>query len=248
MLKLLKYNFQERYKFLIGICIGLILVNLGLIIKLRPEILMKGGDYGIIAGLSALAGFAALVIEIVSGINLYRRDLHGETGYLLFTLPQKAVTIVSTKLLTTLIEIFVIAVVEVSFLLGMLLNFPELNPYQKNFTDLLRGLTGYKLEAVYGLLVIVVGLSILLLMVYFSVTLSKVAIGSRKYGKILSFGIFILLTWITARLGAFLISNVPLFITKTGNIMSITALIYNIVVCIVLLIGTSYLLEHRMEM
>jgi hypothetical protein len=186
MLKLVKYELRENLFNIIGICIIMIVSNL-LLLTNKASL---GSD--VVVGFSLILAIAAIITIFTLSLNIMSKYLHNDSGYLLFTLPQSGISIIMSRLITSLIQITL--VISVSFLC-VYLTIGEDIPVE--FT---------KYFKIYGMVLIEFIWMIIsfLTFVYFCMILGKVAFKNKKIGKIGSFVVFILfallLGWISTKI------------------------------------------------
>lgn len=253
MFNLVKYELKSYYKDLI-IMLGVIIV-LNLLLLTRIDN-WQGGFF-----LSGLIFFAAMVVVFIWNIRLFIRDMYEDSGYLLFTIPQKGYSILGAKLITTVIQVAMVGLVAGIFGLihaRSVVDFKEMFPYLVNNVNI-------------GFIIVSVVVSILeyvyfLLSIYLSIALSKVAIRKKKMGKIGAFVIFIILSLVTGKITELLTStfpqvfNINIFTAQgelnlglgIGNMaptvpVSIAAAAFNIVLFIAMYLATAYILENKVD-
>lgn len=258
--RLLKYELKGSYKIIGIILVILIIVALGLNFKI--------GEWAetTIMGVTSFAVFGALLSTFIYLVELFRKELYEDTGYLTFTLPITGNSIVGAKLLSSLIWIFVVG--TVGGLLGLLNAKCAFGPYVKLGSIFTKQSF---IVAISG----VVSVITTLLLIYFSITISRMTIRNKKVGG-LWFIIFILLNVAIAYLQIKLIKWIPYYIdtnsweiVKQGMNMvadinfsgtmlqfsingdvylNIASIIFNIVLTVGLFLGTGYLLEKKVDL
>lgn len=196
MLKLVKYDLMSYYKdFLIMVC-SILLLNLLLCTRIGTW----GNDT--ILGASLLISFAVAVVTFIWNIKVFSRDIYEDSGYLLFTLPKSGYSILASKIITAILQCVIVSVVImlVTFFWieilkvtsGLVFNFREIfNVVIKNIS------IGFLIFCVLASIVMYIEF---LLTIYLGITLSKVAIKNRKFGKFGSFVIFVILCIIQGKL------------------------------------------------
>lgn len=259
--RLLKYELKGSYK-VIGIILAiLIIVALGLNFKIGEWTETR------IMGITSFAAFGALLSAFIYLIELFRKELYEDTGYLTFTLPITGNSIVGAKLLSSLIWIFVVG--TIGGLLGLLNAKRAFGPYVR-FGSIFAN-QSFIMAAISG----VVSVITVLLLIYFSITISRMTIRNKKVGG-LWFIIFILLNVAIAYLQIKLIKWIPYYIDTNswrivkqgmnmvaginfggamlqlsinGNVyFNIASIIFSIVLMVGLFLGTGYLLEKKVDL
>jgi len=183
MMTLLKYEIYRRWIWLVLrytalITIGVILLN---------RVSSPAYQYEFIGesiGKFALTSLAIFIIIIVEGINMLKEDLFEECGYLTFTIPQKGRTILASKLVLLFLQLSFWTVISIWF--GSIF-FSKL-PYHE-MVQIETQINFYFFPTVLFLLTAFFNF---VLMIHFSLTLTKTLLVNKKYSGILSVGIFIL--------------------------------------------------------
>jgi ABC-2 type transport system permease protein len=261
--RLIKYQLKGSYKV---ICILLsITLILGLLIHTRIGKWM--GD--VIIGVSSLIIFGIYLAAFIFIIGLFRKDLYEDTGYLTFTLPLTGNQVVGAHLITSIIWSIVLGIV-----LGALTYFnirTIAEPYGQFFDmSLLFNKTSFLL----GIVTFLSGVSFILL-IYFSMAISRVTIRNKKVGGFW-FVIFLILSallslfqyklsvwfpqYINIYSGEILKANmyaIPsvvvqymglMFATGEGAYLSIAGAIFGIIKIVALFLGTGYLIENKIDL
>ena len=260
MFKLLKYELKARYKMLLILSSILILIN----IAIRADNVLNG----ILVALSFLAGFGIVITVLVDSISIFAKDLKENTGYLLFTLPEKGYKIVGAKLITSLIELITL------FLLGVVFLFTNLTRIE-DFSE--KFIQTFNIGSLFWLTLILVVFSFafLMMLIYFSISVTKIALGNRKLGNLAAFIIFISLSMVYGKVSELISGfftqtiNIPIFkdtaLAQLNNItiegtttsvgmlngvfnINIASLVLQVVVFIALFIATSYFIEEKIDL
>ncbi|AKN30746.1 membrane protein [Clostridium carboxidivorans P7] len=254
MLNLIKYELKGYAKELI-ISLGIIIV-LNLLLLTRIKAWSNEG----IVSLSCMITFAILIVVFVWNIALFSKDMYKDSGYLLFTLPESGYSILGAKLLTALIQNVIVGLTAILF------NFIIFTQVANDWKEILSKVSGY-LNPGFVILIIVsavVYIVYLLTIIYFSISLSRVAIRNRKLGKLSAFAIFVVLSIIIGQLLRITSKifpetfNVNIVSSKLQNVMvmyqmhgidiNIASLIFEVIILIVLFIITSYILENKIDL
>lgn len=257
MFKLVKYDLKSYYKDFIIMISAIVLLNLALGIKINrwenDQIFM----------LSMFISFAAAIIVVICNINLFSRDMYSESGYLLFTIPKSGYYILVNKLITAIVQCF--AVFIVSSVIMIL--WSEILKVTSGFVFDIRNMLNVAVKnlslkfIIFGILSILVIYLMFLLTVYLSITLSKVAIGNKKFGKLGSFVIFIILIVAQIKIEDFVAQVFPQTITINmissksnlviGNTamfdVNISLIILSLVILAVMFYVVGYLLQNKLD-
>lgn len=287
MFKYMKYEFKGTYKFM-GLLI-LFVLGASTGIQLYANNIVKQFQSGFGAGVDSmgripnflvvllvLAIFGAFVTALFYIIGLFRKELYEDRGYLTFSLPLTGNQILGAKTLTALIWAAILGFSALFYNLGL--------------GSILFGakwLEGLKYVLNYTPINIIVTLSfsavlssvITLLLIYFSITLSRVSIKNKKIGG-LWFIIFLIINSLvgyltvkvssifpyyidlsTLKIIAFkgmgnfemyvmsMGTNSGLFIAGNNNILiNIGSFIFSILVAVGTFLGTSYLMERKIDL
>lgn len=267
MLKLIKYEFKTISREFLIILGVIILLNIALMTRINVW-----RDITVI-GLSFLISFGAAVAVFIYNIIIFTRDLKRDTGYLLFSIPKSGYTILGAKLSSSLI------VMIVAMLLGCIMTFfvgviamGNFDGFIKAFTEL-KNITNVNMVKLVLVLIVDAIIAVLmyaemLLVIYFSVTISKVIMNGRKFSGLVAFLIYIITNLITGKIYEFLSKSIPKSInpyvtiygdsyshTATANDPSILLIpvnlaggIFYLVVMIGLFMGIGYMLEKKIDL
>jgi len=252
MLKLVKYELRSTFFTILGICISVIAANLFLMTK------KNSWDNDAIIGLSVTLIIGALIVIFISSLKIMSKYLHGHEGYLLFTLPKSGTSIMTSRLITALIQTSIVAFV--SFLMLYFAIPVEID--LSIFKDV-------KFSAIlYSIILYIWGIVSLLTFIYFCMVIGKVALKGKKLGKIGSFIIFIILSgaisWLSYKLGtifpqtlnlsgssivnSFQSSAPGLSISNEFLNVNIAQNIFEIVYFIGFFISSSYLIDNKLDL
>ena len=246
MMTLLKYEIYRRWKWLVLryaalIIIGAILLN---------RVSSPAYQYEFIGesiGKFALTSLAIFIIIIVEGINMLKEDLFEECGYLTFTIPKKGRTILASKLVLLLLQLILWTVITIGF--GSIF-FSKL-PYRE-MVQIETQINFYFLPTV---LFILTAFFNFVLMIHFSLTLTKTLLVNKRYSGLLSIGIFLFLVYLIEKVyyGPFLnqITHVSIEIGNRANMGLLsggyTAVFLNIILTAIFFTATAYLLENKVN-
>ena len=258
MLKFMKYEIRGTYRFIMMLVLAVLGASTGL--QLSALRGLKGDLEGFPVLLPVVLGlviFGAFVTAFFYIVSSFRKELYDDRGYLTFALPISGKQIVGTKLLTALVWTFAIGLTVVVFnlLLGTVLfgtrwieGFKEIYRIIPANIELTIGLSG------------ILSATLSLLLIYFSITLSKVSIKNKKIGGLwfILFLIFsALVSYATLKVGGlfpyyFDIEKVKIVKgVMFGDPLSvgynISSMIFTILVAIGTFFATSYLIDKKVE-
>lgn len=245
MLKLIKYELKGLYKDIIIMVSSIIILNLLLYTRINSW------QSGSIIACSSLIGFAAMIIVFIWNIMLFSRDMYQDSGYLLFSIPEKGCIILGAKVLTALIQAVFIGCI--AFIFNYITYYTTEKVMLMQISNALH-LINIK-GAVFVILASIFQYIYLLILIYFCISLSKMAIKSRRFGKLGSFIIFIVISIILAKLLETIVFIFPqcfdltLLSTDTGILsVNISSVIFSILTFILFFTGCSYILENKIDL
>lgn len=254
MFNLIKYELKGYYKDFI-IAAGIItLINLFLISRVHVWEVQS------IMAISFMVSFAAAVVVFIWNIKIFSRDMYEDSGYLLCTVPQHGYSILASKLISALIQALVVGAITLIF------NYIVLKTTSKIDINLSIMAEDVIRNVNLGFVLFMVLTSFFeyfyfLLVIYFCITLSKVAIKRKRMGKMTSFIIFIIISIVFGKVTQFLTTTFPQSInlnilssksnlfTQGSQVMpiNIAVTIFNIVVFLLMFAVTSYIIENKLD-
>jgi ABC-2 type transport system permease protein len=250
MFKLLKYELIGRYKAYLVACIIILLFNIYFFYKNTTAI---GTNYVVLIIISFFLIFAAGITALITGIGLCKRDIYGDTGYLMFSLPIKGYAIVGYKLLCSFIELIIFSFIPVVLAVCY---YTQLNSVIKSQVSsaLNERLSVY----IYIIIGLIITFAFILLLAHFSIAISKTAIANKKFGKLVSVVIFFVSLWTLGKISELLAKVFPYSIDtnmliNNGNVKfqqgaeNVATMIFNFIICIILFIATSYIIEKKLD-
>lgn len=250
MFKLVKYELIGKSRNILGGIALLVLLNI--FFEIGFTFWWRGGSEAslLCAILLGIVAFIAVGVDIIS---LLRRDLFGNTGYLVFTLPQSGYSILGAKLIAGSVELLTFVITQ-SFIILYYLIFRSEGFILKQFLESIPNLIPVALNAVVS---VGSGFLLLLLMIAFSLVLTRSLLTAKKFGKIISFGIFIALTYGIALLDNKLrsllsfaseIKSYPMIGgSLTLELMNRIDILFTLAISVVLFIVSGYLLDRKLE-
>ena len=248
MLKLVKYELRGNLFTIIGICIGMVIGNLMLLTR-------RGvWNNSTIYGLSVLIAVIGMVVIFIYSLNIMSKYLHGDSGYLLFTLPQSGVSIVTSRLITGIVQITGVGIVA---LLVTYLCFDGKIDF--SFLHFIK----FRM-VLFSLISYLYSMSYFLILIYFSMIIGKAALRSKKLGKIGSFVVFIALCvaigWVSTKIYRAFPQSFDMGKLLSGSIlgnsssidltykMNIASTIFDLLLFGGLFSSSCYLLEKKVDL
>lgn len=202
MFKLMKYEIKGTYKFMLAL-IGTVLVastgiqlyafNIMKSFDNRGSSNIEGMGNAFLVILMVLMIFGAFITAFFYIVGSFRKELYEDRGYLTFSLPLTGKQIVGSKLIIALLWSIVLGLSAIvyNFILGAVL-------FGARWTEGFK----YILNMIPASIVVTIGITGLLssimtlLLIYLSMTLSRVSISNKKIGG-LWFIIFLILNVLT---------------------------------------------------
>lgn len=249
---LIKYEIKGYIKDVIG----LILV----ILFFQMLLLIKGVDIfdekALVIVFVNLIAFGSAVITLIWNIKLFSKDIYEDTSYLIYTIPKSTNVILGSKFIASFIQFAIVFLVNSFFVL--------------NYFNITLNVFEYIREIpVYLILLVILngiaGYFSLLAMIYFSITLGKVATRKTKLGKAAAWIIFLITSTVLQYIQFFIIKNLP--DTLANNLKNITMyekgsvhivyglanvnildIIFSMIIFIILFFSTSYLLKEKLDL
>ena len=246
MMTLVKYEIYRRWVWLVSRYAALIIIGAILLNRVSsPAYQYK--FIGESIGKFTLASLAIFIVIIVEGINMLKEDLFEECGYLTFTIPKKGRTILASKLALLFLQLSFWTIISIGFgsILISKLPYPEMVQIKSQINFYFFPTVLFILTAFFNFV----------LMIHFSLTLTKTLLVNKKYSGILSVGIFFFLVYLIEKVyyGPFLnqIKHISIEIGSRANIDLLsggyTAVFLNIVLTAIFFTATAYLLENKMN-
>lgn len=266
MLKLLKYEFIKKSKLLLILLITAILANLAVAIAF--------GEMGVGLFLG-FTPFALIILYLYELIRTYSDDLNKKTGYMLFMTPNSGYKIIGSKLIFIITEGLILFT---SYIIFLIVNIVALAlKATGDFSEITRAINeminainsgvitqfGINLgDVLLIIIMILVSAIVFALIVYSAMTIRKSIFSDIKYGGLISFIIFIVLNYIYGNLANF-VSNAFQFNVITERIntnFTVTypsaamfelfgiAIVFNVIISVILIIGSGYLIEKKINL
>ncbi|MBZ9608781.1 hypothetical protein G9F73_013285 [Clostridium estertheticum] len=252
MFKLIKYELRSTFLTIIGICISVIIANLFLMTK------KDSWNINTVTSLSTCLIIGAMIVIFISSLKIMSKYLYGDSGYLLFTLPQSGSAIMTSRLISALIQISIVAFVSI-----LMLYLTSIDKIDLSFFKY------FKLSVVLFFIIQYIWIIVYALtVIYLCMVVGKVALRGKKLGKIGSFIIFIILTvaigWLSFKIvelfpqtlnivgssleSSFQSSASALSISGGELNINIANTIFQIIAFVGLFITTTYLIDKKLDL
>jgi len=269
----MKYEIKGSYKYIVGI-LALVLILITGLYAYESDVNQTTGGGILFMGLSIMILFGTALATFLFIVGSFRKELYDDRGYLTFTLPLTGNQIVGSKLIVALLWFFILGIVIGLYNIIMAMSFSafELN-VSELFAMIIRDFS--LMEVAYALVVTVFSGVNMLILIYFSMALSKVTFRNKKIGNlwfviflvlsgILTYGQFVLgeLLPFYIDLNTFKVGTMEMFNSQftveanealmTMNLKlppaNIAASIYSLVTTVALFLGTGYLIEKKIDL
>lgn len=196
MLKLVKYEFKGRVKF-ISICLCTLIFGYFIVLD-KISFGYPGMDQNQLNSLKGLALYApfafALIAVIVSGIRLHRRDIYGQTGYLMFAIPKEIYVISASKMIELTLEMIIMGGVSSIFIIPNIIAINSIA--SKDIISCIFNFLAF-------ILVNILAANVFILLAWFSETVGKVTSSSKRVGNFVGYIILISLIVVTGMIDGF---------------------------------------------
>lgn len=273
--KLLKYELKSSARTLIPLYIGILILSIvcGIFFATQIQDFMYSDNMSLFFGILYMLLFALLVamgvLTVVSIIQRFYKNLLGDEGFLMFTLPVSSTTLLLSKMLAAMLWIIASSVVGVlSIMITMFIPLffsGELNITWSDFVYFMQiaweslfntpALPTFMFQLLLGGFISII---VTILMAYVSMMIGQLQPFSR-HQIIVSFIAFFLIGWAFSTLYALLPFNDISynFISVTGTSVSglegLTRafwipLIESIVQAVILFVGTDWLMKHKLNL
>lgn len=254
MLKLSKYEFRKNRNFLIIIGVGLLLLQ----IYFMASTFLENTDHTMISSLflfmySLICYFAVFILAISN----YSKELSSKSSYLIFMTPNSALNIIFSKMFTILIIglVLLIAICALGYLdISLIYNtYPNIGEIA-DFADELMKMLGFNtaeliLSIFASVLEFIISFFSVVTLAYFAITLSATLLQNNKFKGIVSFAIFLALTYLIG----FISDKLPVIYDNPQNLFQafmsmLPVTIFDVVIIAACILGCSALLEKKVSL
>jgi len=201
MRKYMKYEIKGSYKFILGILAIVLIASTIIQLYISREVktydMIRDPNISVFRGfmlvLSILVIFGAFLTAFFYIIGSFRKELYEDRGYLTFTLPLTGAKILGTKLIVAIIWYMVlgISILLYNLLLASILHGTQWIEAIKRVIGLIEPRVISSVLISLGIVSVLSSLMTLIL-IYFSIALSRVSIRNKRIGG-LWFVIFLVL-------------------------------------------------------
>lgn len=193
--KLMKYEIKGSYRYILGVLALVVILTGGIYFYMNNAIANDGTTLqALFIGLSFMVIFGTMFATFFYIVNLFRKELYEDRGYLTFTLPLTGKEILGSKLL---VAIFWFAVLGLGILISNLIGLRMVIP-SEFWKDIPFGeiLGEIGLGPIISLVLFsILGGVVSLITIYFSMALGRITMKNRKLSGIW-FIIFLVVSFI----------------------------------------------------
>ena len=243
MLKLTKYELRKNLLG-IGIVAGIICVLQALFMFFC---LTENLNYtSLFGGLLIIAASVSYFIVFIFGVVTYNRELSSKSSYLIFMTPNSSLSIITSKLLYTLI----IGALDIFMMAGV---FGDLADTLKNFSELLKvmgfDVVNIIINIVAGIISFLIAFFFLISLAYFAITLSSTALQNKKIKGFISVVLFCILAYVTIKISSVL----PELYKNPDSLIqalmsSLPATIFQLLMVVACTFGSAVLLDKKVSL
>lgn len=275
--KLMKYEIKGSYKVILGILAIVLLMTTVLYTYIAKK---EGSPIIALASMIMFGTFFAAFFYIVGS---FRKELYEDRGYLTFSLPLTGNQILGAKLLVALLWFVLLGVVTGFYNLFMTFRMALKETgltFSEAIDEIKLALSHINFDvkaATFMVLTLLVMGILTLILIYFSMTLSRVTLKNKKIGG-MWFIVFLILSVLIGYLHVNIATKFPLyldldnwkiitsgmadsytefyihenqglFFSIEGNgYLSITGNLFSLIVGVVLFLSTGYLIENKIDL
>mgnify|MGYP001030259733 CR=1 FL=1 len=271
--KYIKYEIKGSYKFILGIIAILIISTTSIQLNAFYRPAMELNDL-LTAGIPIMIIIGAIFTAFFYIVGSFRKELYEDRGYLTFSLPLSGNQILGSKLIVAALWFFLLGLSVVNYNVGLAMLL-----YAKDWYPMIKDPLKLFLSKGVGSFIIVSTLSsvVTLIMIYFSMALSRVTVKNKKIGGFW-FIIFLAMNSLYGFLQVMINKIFPYYFdfanwdmmksselsSMNGVVMSgapfiagdfagsiyygIPSLILTILVGVAMFYGTSYLIEKKIDL
>jgi ABC-2 type transport system permease protein len=251
MLKLTKYELRKNLLG-IGIVAGIICVLQALFMFFC---LTENLNYtSLFGGLLIIAASVSYFIVFIFGVVTYYRELSSKSSYLIFMTPNSSLSIITSKLLYTLIIGIGISAIFIGFgVLDIFMMAGDLADALKNFSEMLKimgiDVVNIIINIVAGIISFLIAFFFLISLAYFAITLSSTALQNKKIKGFISVVLFCVLAYATIKISSLLpeLYKNPDSLSQ-ALMSSLPATIFQLLMVVACTFGSAVLLDKKVSL
>jgi ABC-2 type transport system permease protein len=260
MFKLIKYEIIGKYKALIILSIITIILNLALLSR------WNSWNHSAIISLSVMILVVVSVVVFIWCIGIFSQDVYDDKGYLTFTIPQSGYSILGSKLIVSCIFSVITSIVSGIFIYGFISNNVDISKQLDTV-----GLRINVITCIIFVLWSIFDFALVLLEIYFAITITRLAVFKKRLGKFIAFVAYIIEVVILSVINWGLAKIFPqkcyikMFEGVSGSISSngrasidvitkglpyniATSIVFPIILVVALFMATSYMIEKKIDL
>lgn len=208
-------------------------------------------------GLLIIAASVSYFIVFIFGVVTYDRELSSKSSYLIFMTPNSSLSIITSKLLYTLIigigisAIFIgFGVLDIFMMAGV---FGDLADALKNFSEMLKimgiDVVNIIINIVAGIISFLITFFFLISLAYFAITLSSTALQNKKIKGFISVVLFCVLAYATIKISSLLpeLYKNPDSLSQ-ALMSSLPATIFQLLMVVACTFGSAVLLDKKVSL
>ena len=252
--KLLKYEFKATMRTFIPIYIALMAVAMVNRIFQMGNIEM---GFGISAAILVALFIALGIITIVMIIQRFNRNLLGDEGYLMFTLPVKSESLIFSKIIISIVWTIlsgIVACITAFILVGTIEELIEvISNLDTIWAEITSGITvdGEVISPIIFMgsigLMSILTYVLFILQIYLSLAVAQLPKLS-KHRRIVAFISFIIINIVMSIFTGKIGSNIPKHMFESFMSGAIAINGYVFVLCALLFVGTKFLLDRHLNL
>lgn len=261
---LFKYEFLKKWKNMryVLLSYGLIEIVLLIICKMfssrmdMTQFFTVGshdmGNIGFSFIISMLLYFAftliLLMTPFIEGTIKYEKDLAGKQSALELIIPAESWKKVLSKLITSICATIICGIIAIA---SVIIFFLVMSSFEKTIVDLifsgLREIINYPTETIFIIIIGLFAYASIFLLSFLCIAISKWITHKKKISDIISFvvlvGVIAVISFLEIQVDKFPIETFTLYGINTN----LSTIILDILIFIILFIGTSFIMERKIE-
>ncbi|MBI9013487.1 MAG: hypothetical protein JEZ08_14740 [Clostridiales bacterium] len=198
MIKLLKYEFQRKWKVTFGLLIAYFIVYFGFLIKFKSEGTYSIESFGFQLIFFILLGSALSFGSIVGAVNSLRLEAKQSTRDLYFSIPMSAYAKIGSKVMVSVAEVFTAGFIAIYTAVKAIEHLTGVTLWKPAIKEILSQPMDQLIFAIIGNLVYAV---LMILVVYLSFAIFRSFFSQVKFGGIITIVIYIFLNYLLVKGG-----------------------------------------------
>lgn len=277
MIKLFKYEVKDIYR---QVFLGIVILTLLNVLVFLGYQLLGGAEnsgFEIVKDEEGITGFGTkgllglgiifcylanvsmVILAVIAGINIFRKDIYGDTGTMMLTVPRSGMQIVAAKFLTALLLFVLLFELSGYFLVMHTIGLTK--PLKDGqFAAAFMDATIGKLDAwIFMTIIFVVLFTWITIAAYLAISFSKSFFRNKKLRWLVTIGVFGGLIAVDTLIERLLEKYVPFtfdptMLLKASSKMVVesielnyAAVVFELLVMAAMFVATAYLIEKKVE-